>query len=102
MTPQRQQPGHFTAVTDVIAASARRLEPLLVLAFSVERMIAVCYPFLVRTAAAVRPPSYDRTETFSGVSKAVPLYPQIVMHCTSNLTDRTASSTSSPTGPVNT
>jgi len=48
LLPQLQQPGYVTLVTDVITASARRLEPLLVLAFSVERMITVCYPFLVR------------------------------------------------------
>ena len=47
LLPQFQQPGHFVLVTDVILATARRLESLLVLAFSVERLIAVCYPFHV-------------------------------------------------------
>jgi len=47
--PQFQQPSYFSLVTDIITATTRRLEPLLVLAFSVERLIAVCYPFHVRT-----------------------------------------------------
>jgi len=48
LLPQIQKPRHFIRITDVSMASARRLEPLLVLAFSVERFIAVRYPFHVR------------------------------------------------------
>jgi len=50
LLPQFQQPRCFVLVTDVVTATARRLEPLLVLAFSVERLIAVRFPFHVRTA----------------------------------------------------
>jgi len=49
LLPQFQQPRYLSLVTDIITATTRRLESLLVLAFSVERLIAVCYPFHVRT-----------------------------------------------------
>ena len=51
LLPQFQQPAYFILITDIASATARRLEPLLVLAFSVERLIAVCYPLHVRLYA---------------------------------------------------
>ena len=61
LLPQFQQPRYFVLVTDVITATARRLEPLLVLAFSVERLIAVRFPFHVRNIASpLKSHSYNK------------------------------------------